>query len=185
MAPFGTRQVTLPTSRAALFVDGANMYAAAKNLGWEIDWDKVLAYYQKKYDLIRAYYYTAIPDGEARIRPMVDYLNYNGWTVISKPTKEYTDVSGRLKIKGNMDMEMALDVIDMAESPSDIIDIILFTGDGDFKVLAARVQQRGCRVHAVSTAVNEPAIAAEELRRQVDFFYELNDLRTEFRRERE
>ena len=165
--------------KAALFVDGANMYAAAKTLGWDIDWTKVLQYYRGKYDLIRAYYYTAIPDGPAVLRPMVDYLLYNGYSVKTKPTKEFTDARGETKIKGNMDMDMALDAIDMSDYVSDIL---LFTGDGDFRILTERLQQRGIRVHVVSTIKTQPAMLADELRRQVDFFHELSEMQPQWRR---
>jgi uncharacterized LabA/DUF88 family protein len=185
MAPFGQSlksSAALPKGRAALFIDGANMYAASKMLGWEIDWQRVLQYYRKEYDLIRPYYYTAIADGESRLRPMADFLLYNGYTVVTKPTKEFLDSEGRLKIKGNMDMEMALDAIDMCSYCSDII---LFTGDGDFKVLTTRIQSRGVRVHVVSTIKSNPPMLADELRRQVDFYHELADMQAIFMRNRD
>lgn len=165
--------------KVALFVDGANMFAAAKNLGWDIDWDKVLEFYQSRYDLIRAYYYTAIPEGNAPLRPLVDHLDYNGWAMKTKPTKQWTDEQGRLKMKGNMDMEMALDAIDMCAHVSDIF---LFTGDGDFRILTERVQQRGVRVHGVSTIECKPPMIADEFRRQVDFFHELHEMQKFFKR---
>lgn len=168
--------------RIAIFVDGANMYAAAVNLNFNINWDKVLSYYRNRFDLIRAYYYTAIhtnANGEAYIRPLVDHLDYNGWTVRTKPAKEFTDNEGKIKVKGNMDMDMALDAVDISYFVSDIV---LFTGDGDFRILVERLQQRGVRVHVLSSIETQPPMIADELRRQADFFIELKALEGEFRR---
>lgn len=179
---FGANLRSQPRSdrRAALLIDGANMYAAAVNLKFDIDWDKVLIYYRRRFELIRAYYYTAVPNGEARIRPLIDHLDYNGYTVRTKPTKEFLDAQGRTKIKGNMDMEMALDAIDVSTFVSDII---LFTGDGDFRILVERLQQRGIRVHVLSTIKTQPPMIADELRRQADYFVDLSELENEFRRQ--
>lgn len=166
--------------RAALFIDGANMFATMTNLKMFVDWNKVLHYYRNRFDLVRAYYYTAIPEGEASIRPLVDHLDYNGYAIRTKPTKEFVEEgTGRIKIKGNMDMDMALDAIDISPFVSDII---LFTGDGDFRILVERLQQRGVRVHVFSTIRTNPPMIADELRRQADFFIDLADHLEEFRR---
>lgn len=179
---------SIPAKRAALFVDGANAWATAKslsaafNITFEMDWDKILTYFNGHYDLIGAYYYTAVPDGDAPIRPLVDHLSYNGYNVKTKPMKEFLDPStGRMKKKGNMDLEMALDAYDLARE-SDITDVILFTGDGDFRVLTERIQRLGCRVHVVSTTETQPPMIADELRRQVDRFIDLKDMINEFKR---
>lgn len=177
-----TRAPPHSLKRAALFIDGANAWAAAKSLQFEMDWEKVLHHYQINFDLLRAYYYTAIPDGDAPLRPMVDWLSYNGYVVKTKPTKEFKDpISGRTKLKGNMDLDMALDVYDIALH-TDVSDIILFTGDGDFRVLVERIQLMGCRVHVVSSTKTEPSMIADELRRQIDVFVELEEMRNQFKR---
>ena len=164
-----------PTDRLALFIDGANLYSAAKALGFDIDYRKLLDEFKKRGVLIRAYYYTAINENDdySPIRPLVDWLDYNGFTMVTKPTKEYTDSMGRRKIKGNMDIELAIDVLEMA---SHLNHVVLFSGDGDFRRLVEAVQRKGVRVSVVSTIRSSPPMVADELRRQADNFIELEEL---------
>src|SRR4051812_37395600 len=161
--------------RVALFIDGANLHAAARALGFDIDYKRLLKYFQEQCRLIRAFYYTALIEDQeySPLRPLVDWLDYNGFTMVTKPTKEFTDAMGRRKIKGNMDIELAIDVLEM----SDKLDhVVLFSGDGDFRRLVEAVQRRGVRVSVVSTVRSQPPMVADELRRQADVFVELEDL---------
>jgi uncharacterized LabA/DUF88 family protein len=164
-----------PEERIALFIDGANLYAAARALGFDIDYKRLLQLFADKGHLIRAFYYTALIEDQeySPIRPLVDWLDYNGYTMVTKPTKEFTDASGRRKIKGNMDIELAIDVMEMAER---IDHVVLFSGDGDFRRLVEAVQRKGVRVTVVSTIRSSPPMVADELRRQADIFVELDDL---------
>ena len=164
-----------PHERLALFIDGSNLYAAARALGFDIDYKRLLAEFSKHGTLIRAIYYTALIEDQeySPIRPLVDWLDYNGYTMVTKPAKEFTDSSGRRKIKGNMDIEIAVDVMEMAES---LDHIVLFSGDGDFRRLVEAAQRRGKRVTVVSTVKSAPPMAADELRRQADTFIELQTL---------
>ena len=161
--------------RVALFIDGANLHAAARALGFDIDYKRLLELFGGKGRLIRAFYYTALVDDQeySPIRPLVDWLDYNGYTMVTKPTKEYTDAAGRRKIKGNMDIELAIDVMEMAQH---LDHIVLFSGDGDFRRLVEAVQRKGVRVTVVSTVRSVPPMVADELRRQADNFVELQDL---------
>ncbi|MFN3075277.1 MAG: NYN domain-containing protein [Alphaproteobacteria bacterium] len=161
--------------RIGLFIDGSNLYAAARALGFDIDYKRLLDVFAKKGRLIRAFYYTALVEDQeySPIRPLVDWLDYNGYTMVTKPTKEFTDSSGRRKIKGNMDIELAIDVLEMAEH---LDHVILFSGDGDFRRLVEAVQRKGLRVTVVSTVRSQPPMVADELRRQADTFLELLDL---------
>ena len=161
--------------KLALFIDGANLYATSKNLGFDIDYKKMLTWFQRQSYVLRAYYYTAlIEDNEySSIRPLIDWLDYNGYTMVTKPAKSYTDAQGRQRIKGNMDMELAIDMLDMAQH---LDHVILFSGDGDFRSLVDAVQRRGLRVTVVSTIKSNPPMIADELRRQADNFVELNDI---------
>lgn len=164
-----------PKEKIAMFIDGANLYAAARSLGFDIDYKKLLSYFAHKGHLVRAFYYTALVEEQeySPIRPLVDWLDYNGYTMVTKPTKEYTDAHGRRKVKGNMDIELAIDVMEM----SDQVDhIVLFSGDGDFRRLVEAVQRKGVRVSIVSTVKSHPPMVADELRRQADAFIELLDL---------
>jgi uncharacterized LabA/DUF88 family protein len=158
--------------KIALFIDGANLYATSKSLGFDIDYKKLLQEFQSKGYLIRAYYYTALAEDQeySSIRPLIDWLDYNGYTVVTKPTKEFVDATGRRKIKGNMDIELAVDVMELAAS---IDHIVLFSGDGDFRSLVEAVQRRGRKVTVVSTLATQPPMIADELRRQADNFVDL------------
>ena len=171
-----------PQERFALFIDGANLYAAAKALGFDIDYKRLLAFFQAKGNLVRALYYTATVEDQdySPIRPLIDWLDYNGYSMVTKPTKEFTDASGRRKIKGNMDIELAVDVMEMVEY---LDHVVLFSGDGDFRCLAESVQRRGRRFSVVSSLATQPSMVADELRRQADQFIELNDLRDEIGRD--
>ena len=164
-----------PGERIALFIDGSNLYNAARALGFDIDYKRLLQLFADQGRLIRAFYYTALLDDQeySPIRPLVDWLDYNGYTMVTKPTKEFTDSQGRRKIKGNMDIELAVDVIDMAAHCDHIV---IFSGDGDFRRLVESVQRRGARVTVVSTVRSQPPMVADELRRQADCFVELQDL---------
>jgi uncharacterized LabA/DUF88 family protein len=164
-----------PQEKIALFIDGANLYAAARALQFDIDYKRLLEVFGSKGRLIRAFYYTALLEDQeySPIRPLVDWLDYNGYTMVTKPTKEYTDATGRRKIKGNMDIELAIDVMEMAQY---LDHIVLFSGDGDFRRLVEAVQRKGVRVTVVSTIRSAPPMVADELRRQADMFLELQDL---------
>jgi uncharacterized LabA/DUF88 family protein len=164
-----------PQEKIALFIDGANLYAAARALQFDIDYKRLLEVFGSKGRLIRAFYYTALIEDQeySPLRPLVDWLDYNGYTMVTKPTKEYTDAMGRRKIKGNMDIELAIDVMEMAQY---LDHIVLFSGDGDFRRLVEAVQRKGVRVSVVSTIRSAPPMVADELRRQADAFLELQDL---------
>ncbi len=164
-----------PHERLALFIDGSNLYAAARSLGFDIDYKRLLDEFAKKGTLVRAFYYTALIEDQeySPIRPLVDWLDYNGYTMVTKPTKEFTDSSGRRKIKGNMDIEIAVDIMEMTDS---VDHIVLFSGDGDFRRLVEAAQRKGRRFTVVSTVRSSPPMVADELRRQADTFLELQEL---------
>ena len=168
--------------RLALFIDGSNLYAAAKALGFDIDYKRLLEVFANKGTLVRAFYYTALVEDQeySPLRPLIDWLDYNGYTMVTKPAKEFTDASGRRKIKGNMDIELAVDVMEMAES---VDHIIIFSGDGDFRRLVEAVQRKGRRVSIVSSTRTTPPMVADELRRRADNFIELDELRSQIGRD--
>lgn len=171
-----------PQERIGLFIDGSNLYAAARSLNFDIDYKRLLDVFAAKGHLIRAFYYTALIEDQeySPIRPLIDWLDYNGYTMVTKPTKEFTDAFGRRKIKGNMDIELAIDVMEMAEH---LDHVVLFSGDGDFRRLVEAVQRRGVRVTVVSTVRSQPPMVADELRRQADHFLELQDLQPSIARQ--
>lgn len=168
--------------KIALFIDGANLYATSKSLGFDIDYKKMLAYFQSQGYLLRAYYYTALIEDQeySSIRPLIDWLDYNGYRVITKPTKEFTDSTGRKKVKGNMDMELAIDAMELSTT---VDHMVIFSGDGDFRYLVEALQRQGRKVSIVSTVKTSPAMIADDLRRQADNFIELTHLKNEIGRD--
>src|SRR5712675_1165672 len=167
--------VFYPEERIAIFIDGANLYSAARGLAFDIDYKRLLELFSTKGRLIRAFYYTALAEDQeySPIRPLIDWLDYNGYTMVTKPLKEFTDAYGRRKVKGNMDIELAVDLMEMADRTDHVV---LFSGDGDFRRMVEAVQRKGVRVTVVSTIRSVPPMVADELRRQADNFVELQDL---------
>lgn len=170
-----------PEERIVLFIDGANLYSTAKALGFDIDYRRLLGLFRQRARLLRAIYYTALIDDAdySPIRPLIDWLDYNGYTLVTKPAREFTDSMGRRKFKGNMDIELAVDVMRLADT---IDHVVLFSGDGDFRSLVEAVQARGRRVSVVSTLTSRPPMVADDLRRQADQFIDLADLRDDIGR---
>src|SRR5258707_4138411 len=155
------------TEKIAFFIDGANPAAPAKSPGFDIDYKKLLNEFRSRGYLLRAFYYTAVIEDQeySSIRPLIDWLDYNGYSVVTKATKEFVDQTGRRKIKGNMDIELAVDAMEIAGS---IDHMVLFSGDGDFRSLVEAVPRRGVRVTVVSTISTQPPMVADEVRRQTD-----------------
>ncbi|HZP74693.1 MAG TPA: NYN domain-containing protein [Pseudolabrys sp.] len=168
--------------KTALFIDGANLYATAKALGFDIDYKRLLGEFQSRGNLLRAFYYTAVIEDQeySSIRPLIDWLDYNGYSVVTKATKEFVDQTGRRKVKGNMDIELAVDAMEIANH---IDHMVLFSGDGDFRSLVEAVQRRGVRVTVVSTISTQPPMVADELRRQADEFLDIVRLQAKIGRD--
>jgi uncharacterized LabA/DUF88 family protein len=174
--------MTILTNKIALFIDGVNLYATAKTLGFDIDYKRLLNEFQGRGLLVRAFYYTPIIEDQeySAIRPLIDWLDYNGYTVVTKVTKEFIDASGRRKVKGNIDIELAVDAMMLAEH---VDQIVLFSGDGDFRSLVEALQRRGVSVTVVSTISSQPPMIADELRRQADVFIDLAALQSKLCRD--
>ena len=172
-----------PNERSALFIDGANLYATARSLQIEIDYKRLRQHFAERSQLVRAFYYTAIIEDQeySPLRPLIDWLDYNGFTLVTKPVKEYTDDQGRRKVKGNMDIEIAVDMLNIANA---LDHVILFSGDGDFRRLVEAVQRKGVRVTVVSSNSTQPSMIADDLRRQADQFIDLEELRGKVSRQR-
>ncbi len=170
-----------PSERTALFIDGANFYSASRNLGFDVDYRNLLEFFRSKTHLIRAYYYSALLETEeySPLKPLTDWLAYNGYTLVTKPAREFTDTAGRRRIKGNMDVEIAVDMLELAPR---LDHAVLFSGDSDFRRLVEAVQRQGVRVSIVSTVRTMPPMIADELRRQADQFLELAEIAPGFTR---
>jgi uncharacterized LabA/DUF88 family protein len=169
--------------KTALFIDGANLYKAAKALGFDMDYKSLLAKSRAAAKLVRAYYYTAIQEDRDQdyspLRPLVDWLDYNGYTMVTKMTREFTDSQGRRRFKGSTDIELVVDVMTLAPK---LDHVVIFTGNGDFKRLIEAVQAQGVRVTVVSTVKSQPPMASDELRRQADRFIDLAELENDIGR---
>src|SRR5438445_9626185 len=169
-------------TKIALLIDGANLHATSKTLGFDVDYKRLLKEFQSRGTVLRAFYYTAIIEDQeySSIRPLIDWLDYNGYTVVTKAVKEFTDASGHRRMKGSMDIELAVDAMELAEH---IDHMVLFSGDGDFRPLVEAMQRRGVRATVISTISSQPSMIADELRRQADVFIDLMDLRVSLARE--
>jgi uncharacterized LabA/DUF88 family protein len=170
------------SNKVAVFIDGANLHATAKTLGFDIDYKRLLTEFQSRGTLLRAFYYTAIIEDQefSSIRPLIDWLDYNGFTVVTKPAKEFDDGEGRRKLKRNMNVEIAVDAMEIAGKTDQIV---LFSGDGDLRPMIEAVQRRGVHVTVVSTQVSHPPMVADELRRQADVFTDLIELKSKISRD--
>ncbi|MDE2514986.1 MAG: NYN domain-containing protein [Rhodospirillales bacterium] len=171
----------LPNERTALFIDGANLYSASRNLGFDVDYRNLLEFFRRKTNILRAYYYSALLETEeySPLKPLTDWLAYNGYTLVTKAAREYTDATGRRRVKGNMDVEIAVDMLELA---GHVEHAVLFSGDQDFRRLVEAVQRRGVRVSVISSIRTTPPMVADELRRQADHFVELAEIAPEFTR---
>ncbi|MEO1015070.1 MAG: NYN domain-containing protein [Pseudomonadota bacterium] len=163
--------------KTALFIDGANLYKAARSLGFDMDYKSLLAKARDESQLVRAYYYTAMQEERGQefspLRPLVDWLDYNGYAMVLKQAREFTDAQGRRRFKGSIDVELAVDMVAIADK---LDHIILFSGNGDFRRAVEQVQSMGARVTIVSTIKSQPPMASDELRRQADLFVDLADI---------
>lgn len=169
--------------RAVVLIDGANLFQTAKSLQFDIDFKKFRAFIAAETDVLRFCYYTAMVDDEQQnpLRPLVDFLSYNGFKVVTKLAKDFTDSTGVRRMRGNMDMEIAIGAL---EAASYVDHVILFSGDGDFAPVVEALQRRGIFVTVVSSTATKPAFAADELRRTADQFIELERFKVHIERDR-
>lgn len=164
-----------PQERLGLFIDGVHLYGASRNLGFDVDYKNLLVFFRRQARLVRASYYTALLENDeySPLRPLVDWLGYNGYCVVTKPAREYTDANGRRRVRGDIAVEMAVDVLTLAPR---LDHAVILAGDGDLRRMMEAAQQQGLRVSVLSTIRTQPAMIADELRRQADQFIDLSDL---------
>ncbi|MEM6414528.1 MAG: NYN domain-containing protein [Pseudomonadota bacterium] len=171
------------SEKTAIFIDGANLYKAARSLGFDMDYKNLLNKARNNSQLVRAFYYTAMQEDKDQdyspLRPLVDWLDYNGYSMVTKIAREYLDPQGRKRFRGSIDVELATDMIVLAPK---LDHIILFSGNGDFRRAMEAAQLAGARVTAISTIKSQPPMASDELRRQADAFFDLADLQKEIGR---
>jgi len=169
--------------KTALFIDGANLYKSARSLGFDMDYKSLLSKSRDSSQFIRAYYYTAMQEERGQdfspLRPLVDWLDYNGYALVTKTSREFTDTQGKRHFKGSIDIELTVDLLTLA---SQIDHAIIFSGNGDFRRAIEAAQTLGVRVTVISTMKSSPPMASDELRRQADRFIDLVDLEKEIGR---
>ncbi|MCI5046924.1 MAG: NYN domain-containing protein [Aquisalinus sp.] len=165
--------------KCAIFIDGANLYKTARTLGFDIDYKTLLSKTRNESRLIRAYYYTAMQEDRDQdyspLRPLVDWLDYNGYTMVTKIAREFTDSQGKKRFKGSIDIELAVDLMTLSDS---LDAAVIFTGNGDFRYAIEAVQAKGVKVTLVSTVKTSPPMAGDDIRRQADHFIDLVDLQS-------
>ncbi|WFU44988.1 NYN domain-containing protein [Bradyrhizobium sp. CB82] len=171
------------SNKIAVFIDGSNLHSTAKALGFDIDYKCLLKEFESWGTLVRVCYYTAIIESQeySSVRPLLDWLNYNGFTVVTKATKEFVDASGRRNVKSNIDIEIAVDAMELADR---IDEMVLCSGNGYFRPLVEAVQRHGVRVTVVSSLATQPSMIADELRRQADVFCDIRELQSRIGRDR-
>jgi uncharacterized LabA/DUF88 family protein len=167
--------------RLAVFIDGANLYSTSRNLGFDVDYRDLREFFAKRSNLVRIYYYSAVleTDEYSPLKPLTDWLAYNGYSLVTKAAKEFTDATGRRRVKGNMDVEIAVDMLELAPH---IDHAVLFSGDADFRRLVEAMQRKGIRTSVVSSIKTSPPMVADELRRQADFFVDIASISMHFTR---
>jgi uncharacterized LabA/DUF88 family protein len=174
---FRAFQMSAIAGKTALFIDGPNLHVTAKALGFDVDFKRLLTEFGTRGPLLRAYYYATIPEDAMEyttIRPLTDWLSYNGFTVVVKSAKQYDDGDGRRRFKRNVGVELTVDALEIARH---VDEVVLFSGDGDFCPLADAIQRRGCRFTVVSSLRTQRSVITDELRRKADEFLELDVLR--------
>src|SRR5258706_4928945 len=178
----GRKAMPRDETKLALFIDGTNTHAAARALGFDIDYKRLLTEFRSRGTLVRAFYYTVVIEGQEffSLRPLLDWLCYNGFTVVTKPAKEFDDGEGRRRFKRSMGVELAVNAMQLARQ---VDEIVLVSGDDDFRALVQAVQRQGVRVTVVSTTASQPPSIADELRRKADVFIDLMELQPKIRRE--
>jgi uncharacterized LabA/DUF88 family protein len=172
-----------PNERIALIIDGVNLHGVGRTLGFEIDYNKLRKHFATKGRLLRASYFTTTLENEefSSLRGLIDWLHYNGFKVSSKAAREFTDSQGHRKIKGTMNVEMAVEAMELAKH---VDHLVLFSGDGELRAMVGAVQRMGVRVSVVSSLKTSPPMVSDDLRRQADNFIDFADLQEAVERPR-
>lgn len=170
--------------RTALFVDGHHLYVASRALGFEVDYRGLLETFRASTNLIRAHYYATVTDTEdyTPLRPLTDWLSYNGWSVYSRPAKEFTDTTGRRRLRSTIMVRMCCDLLESANWPGGLQQAVVMAGDGELRDPIEILQRRGCRVTVISVIRGASSLIADELRRQADEFIDLDAIAKGFTR---
>jgi uncharacterized LabA/DUF88 family protein len=162
-----------PLDRVAIFIDGENIHYSAKHLNMRLDYLKLCRKLAGKRRLVRAYFYTAVSTQSEGKIDFINFLKLNGFTVVTREVKSFNESDGSSRsIRGALDMEMAMDVMDLCPT---LDTVILCTGDGDFCPLVTAVARRG--KHVELCALRE--MTSTDLIAAADTYTDLGGLKDE------
>lgn len=162
-----------PTETTYLLIDGVALHHASRANGISVDFKRLLQWLRERTRLVRAIYFTALveeDDEVISVKPLVDWLDYNGYMTVTKAARIYSNEDGTRRVKGSMNVEIAMM---MAELAGIAEHIVLASGDADLIPAVKYVQQRGSRVSVISTLHSRPPCVSDDLRRQTDDYIDI------------
>lgn len=163
----------IPFEKAAIFIDGWNLARVSRDyLRREIDFERLLNYFSRNARIIKAFYYIGedTEDGEnAKQHKFLTWMKRNGYKVVSRPIKVYVDDKGKYYKKADLDADITLDMMDLADK---VDKIVLFSGDGDFANVIDRIGMKGVRTQVVALW----DVASGDLVEAADEFLDLKDI---------
>jgi uncharacterized LabA/DUF88 family protein len=139
MDNFDSTPAQIDRGRVIVFIDGANLFYAALNLGIEIDYTKLLSRLTQNGRFIRAYFYTGVDPSNDKQQGFLLWMRRNGYRVITKDLIQFPDGSK----KASLEVMIAVDMLQLADHCDTIV---LLSGDGDLTYAVESVTYRGTRV---------------------------------------
>ena len=158
--------------RVAVFIDGNNLFHAARFHNIDIDYNKLLRVLLGDGRLLRAFFYTGVDVGAERQQGFLLWMRRNGFRVIHKELKTFYDGTR----KANLDVEIAVDMLSLAGRYDTAV---LVSGDEDFVYAVNAVAYKGCRVEVAGFRSN----TAPKLIDVADYFIDLGDIADKVRKE--
>lgn len=154
--------------KVAIFIDGNNLFHAARAVGVEIDYAKLLDLLRGDEMLLRAFFYTGVDQQAERQQGFLLWMRRNGYRVVEKELKTFADGTK----KANLDVEIAVDMLSLADKYDTAI---LVSGDEDFSYAVNAVAYKGVRVEVAGFRSN----TSPRLIDVADRFIELDSLISE------
>jgi uncharacterized LabA/DUF88 family protein len=153
----------------AIFIDGNNLFHAARSAGVEIDYAKLLNYLRGESPLLRAFFYTGVDERAERQQGFLLWMRRNGYRVVQKELKTFPDGTK----KANLDVEIAVDMLSLAGHYDTAI---LVSGDEDFAYAINVIAYKGVRVEVVGFRSNTSPRLIDVADRFVDFDGIINEV---------
>lgn len=137
--------------KSKAYIDGSNIFYTQKKLGWSLDWSKIKTLVDSQKEVLEWKYYVGLKEGDEKMRGYLKYLNAIGFTAVTKPLKKIRVNDGETHpnshdgfiYKANFDVEMTADIL---LDRTKVDEIILFSGDSDFKYLTQKLKDLGRKV---------------------------------------